>query len=265
MRTLFWNTHNNIDINPILVSIIKDKRINLVVLAEYQADVIDLLCRLQSIGIIMRKHVTTGCERIIVVSDMEDVKPGKQRPHYSLQTISDKYIICCVHFLSQIFTNNESKRRIVIQQLIKDIEDTESQNNIESTIIVGDLNINPFEYACIAAEYINGMPYLEIASKSERSIEGIAYKTFYNPMWKFLGTKMPPFGTHYYDGDRTDNIYWHIFDQVLIRPCLLNSFEESSLEILTQTTLCSLLNRKGHPDKRKVSDHLPIIFEVKEN
>lgn len=262
---MFWNTHNNISINPILVSLIEENNINLVVLAEYKADVNDLLDRLHLIGIMMNKHLTTGCERITILSDINDISPGKQRAHYSLQIVSKKYILCCAHLLSQILTNNEGQRNLVIQDLIKDIEDTEKINSMDSSLIVGDLNINPFEYACISAGYINGMPYNEIASKNTRKVGENRYKIFYNPMWKYLGNRTPPFGTHYYDGERADNIYWHIYDQVLIRPCLMDFFEEDSLKIVTQTSLCSLLNRKGHPDKIKVSDHLPILFEIKEN
>ena len=87
---------------------------------------------------------------------------------------------------------------------------------------------------------------------------------FYNPMWNLFGDFEAPYGTYYYGKNTIDNIYWHILDQVIIRPNLRDSFVDKSLKIITKTNSVSLLNKKGHPDK-KTSDHLPIVFEIKEN
>lgn len=43
MKYLFWNTHKNIDINPILRDLITENCISIVVLAEYTADINDLI------------------------------------------------------------------------------------------------------------------------------------------------------------------------------------------------------------------------------
>lgn len=81
---------------------------------------------------------------------------------------------------------------------------------------------------------------------------------FYNPMWNFLGDFRKPYGTHYAN---ESDIYWNIYDQVIIRPELRERFVDDSLRIITEIETLTLLDAKGHP---AISDHLPITFEIKE-
>ena len=264
MKVLFWNTHNNKEINYILSELIIENNINIVVLAEYKADMSGLIEILSQQGIIMKEYNTVGCDRIKIIGDIKDVIPGPQRDRYSLQVINKDCILCCVHLASQIYTNNEGSRNIKIAQIVIDIQDMEKQNDIENTIIVGDLNINPFDHGCIDAYYFHSLPFYEVANKRSRIVSDQEFKTFYNPMWRFLGDLNKPYGTYYYNGSRVDNIFWNIYDQVIIRPALRNRFVDDSLKIITETESKSLVDAKGHPDNN-ISDHLPIIFEIKEN
>lgn len=263
MRVLFWNTHNNEDINHILCELIIENNINIVVLAEYKADMLGLIETLSQQGFIMKEYYTTGCERIKIIGDLDDVVPGLQTDHVSFQIINKNYILCCVHLLSQIYTNNEGARNIEITQIVTAIQKLEKQNDIENTIIVGDLNINPFDHSCIDANFFHSLPFYEVADKRSRIISNQEFKMFYNPMWRFLGDLNKPYGTYYYNGSRVDNIFWNIYDQVIIRPALRNRFVDDSLKIITETESRFLVDDKGHPDNN-ISDHLPIIFEIKE-
>ena len=57
--------------------------------------------------------------------------------------------------------------------------------------------------------------------------------------------------------------FWHMYDQVMIRLSLQHVFVENSLKILTNAGIDSLLDANGRPNI-KFSDHLPIIFELRE-
>lgn len=263
MRILFWNTHNNTEINPILNELIIENKISIVVLAEYNADILQLISNLANNGIEMKQYITLGESRIKIIGDITDVIPGIQNKYYSLQIIRKKYILCCIHLPSQIYTKNEEARRIIIKRIITDIEKAEDDNSTENTIIVGDLNINPFDHGCIDAELFHSLPYYEVAKKKSRIVADESFKMFYNPMWNILGDFCEPYGTYYYNGSNGDNIFWHTYDQVMIRPVLRESFIDDSLKIITETHYFGLLNINGHPDK-KISDHLPLIFEIKE-
>ena len=63
-----------------------------------------------------------------------------------------------------------------------------------------------------------------------------SYPYFYNPMWNLYGDepRSSAPATYYYRGSDPHELYWHMLDQVLIRPSLLNRFDFSNLEIVTQ-------------------------------
>lgn len=56
--------------------------------------------------------------------------------------------------------------------------------------------------------------------------------------------------------------FWHMFDQVLIRPELLSIFKTEELKILTSGSVTSLVTAKGMPKRSVASDHLPILFQL---
>ena len=257
---LFWNTHKNTNINVVLNELIMENSISIAVLAEYEADLDELIQILADQGKNMHQYLTAGCDRIKIIGSVDSVIAGTHTDYMSMQIIEGDKILCCIHLTSQIYSNNEQFRNIVIQQIITDIENAESTFNTDKTIIVGDFNINPYDQGCTGVQYFNSVPVYSEAKKKTRTVAGKKFAMFYNPMWNLLGDNSMPYGTYYHSGSDT---YWNTYDQVIIRPALCENFVKDSLKILTETSSRYLLNRNGHPDK-KVSDHLPIVFEIKE-
>jgi hypothetical protein len=130
-------------------------------------------------------------------------------------------------------------------------------------VLVGDLNMNPFESGVVGANGLHAVMTQERAQRGVRKVGGKEYPFFYNPMWGFFGdlTKGPP-GTYHYDSAEQVTYFWNIFDQVLIRPALLQHFDATSLKVISGDEKISLLNEQGIPDKANVSDHLPIVFRL---
>ncbi len=54
-----------------------------------------------------------------------------------------------------------------------------------------------------------------------------------------------------------------MFDQVLLRPDLLEYFRNEDLEIVHSSAGLSFLTTRGLPDKEFASDHLPILFSLR--
>jgi len=54
--------------------------------------------------------------------------------------------------------------------------------------------------------------------------------------------------------------FWNIFDQVLLRPALMNSLDE--LRVLDRVDGTPLLLPQGVPDRSTGSDHLPLLFRL---
>jgi len=67
-------------------------------------------------------------------------------------------------------------------------------------------------------------------------------------------------GTHYYSPAKPINYHWNLFDQVIMRPGLIDYFDDGYLDIVTEIKGTSLLTEAGLIDARHFSDHLPIKF-----
>ena len=103
-----------------------------------------------------------------------------------------------------------------------------------------------------------------INNNGKATVRGNEYEFLYNPMWGFLGDtgKGKVAGTMYYNSSKSINFYWHIYDQVLIRPELIDFFDDSLLDIITRINQKQLVTSNFVIDKQ-YSDHLPIKFNLK--
>jgi hypothetical protein len=132
----------------------------------------------------------------------------------------------------------------------------------DRTILVGDLNMNPFEKGVVGAEGLHGVMTKRIAERQTRTVDGRERPFFYNPMWQFFGdaSERPP-GTYYFPpGGRPIAFFWNLFDQVLIRPQLMHGLK--SVRIIDSIGGISLLDSEQKPDSANYSDHLPLLFQV---
>lgn len=171
-------------------------------------------------------------------------------------------LLACVHFVSKLYWDEVSQTMECVE-LSSAIMDTEKKVGHSRTILVGDLNMNPFEDGVISANGLNGVMSRQIASKRVRVVQGREYPFFYNPMWNLFGDESegPP-GTFYYSSSKHKTFFWNIFDQVLIRPDLLPFYNVNDLEIIKSDGHISLLTADNLPDTNTASDHLPVFFRL---
>jgi len=94
MKILFWNVCKNININYLLSQLIVENDISIVALAEYDANMSELIRVLSEHGIFMRPYITTGCTRIKILGTSNCVEPGCQSPYASFQIINGMDILC---------------------------------------------------------------------------------------------------------------------------------------------------------------------------
>src|SRR5271157_1634040 len=57
-------------------------------------------------------------------------------------------------------------------------------------------------------------------------------------------------------------VLWNMFDQVLVRPALLDRFDFKDLAILDDAGDERLVKDSGVPDRDVGSDHLPVLFRL---
>jgi hypothetical protein len=115
----------------------------------------------------------------------------------------------------------------------------------------------------VGADALHAVMSRHIAARATRLVAGEERRFFYNPMWNHFGDHPPcPPGTYYYRGSNQVVFFWNMFDQVLIRPDLLEFFRDEDLSILDSAGGTQLLTAGGTPDTSIGSDHLPILFRL---
>lgn len=138
MRFLFWNTHNTKDINSILCGMIVEQKANIVILAEYEDIIEDLIYNLDLKGVRMNVYPSIGCDRLIILGNTKDIRQSRQSKYYSMQIIKNDMLLCGVHLPSQMWAD-ERTQTLAFQSVVRDIELAEEDGGIDKTIVVGDL------------------------------------------------------------------------------------------------------------------------------
>ncbi len=128
------------------------------------------------------------------------------------------------------------------------------------TVLVGDLNMNPYENGVVLNIGLHAVASRRIASRESRVVKFESDQFFYNPMWLHFGEKKQGHaGTYYYASPKARADFWNIYDQVLVRPSLLPYFRDEDVSVLWQDEARNvmLITSDGLPDKQAASDHLP--------
>ncbi len=174
----------------------------------------------------------------------------------------EDFLLAAVHFPSKLWMNNRSQA-VECGKLADKIRQVEEDIGHSKTLLVGDLNMNPFESGMIAAGSLNAVMTRAVAERGIRRVQRADYRFFYNPMWSLLGDgNRGPAGTYYRDSADHHDYFWNMFDQVLVRPQLLPSFQNEHLHIISEDGVESFLEAAGIPNADGISDHLPIVFKL---
>ncbi len=138
------------------------------------------------------------------------------------------------------------------------------------TILVGDLNMNPYDPGLIQPSALHAAITRQLAISVQKLKVRKGYSSFYNPMWSCFGEsrytegqtiKSKPPGTYLFPNtEAPTNLFWNIYDQVLLRPEIMDYL--TSVEILDSDGQDSLVTKGGRPKVRTHSDHLPIYFVI---
>jgi hypothetical protein len=260
---LFWNLNGKNLISSI-AKLVVNHNVDILILAECNLELTpaNLLRTLNPDVPDKYNHIQifTSFRKSWVMPVAEDNK------HYIMRTITlpgrDEVLLVAAHLLSQLHAKEDTLYAEAIKFAEK-IRHTEIALGHSRTIVVGDLNMNPFSNGVVASSGLHGVMTQAIARKKQRKFQEVTYPYFYNPMWRYFGESADsPSGTYYYDKSGQVCYFWNIFDQVLVRPDLLNQWDDESLQILTSDGQQSFLTPKGLPDTKNFSDHLPLLFKL---
>ncbi len=265
MKFLFWNIKKN-SIGRVLSDIVEEHNVEVVILAECP-DEIQVLSDLNA-NTDNLFHLSDSSETRVVIYTRfpgEYMQFEHSEPYLTVRRVSlperREILLVAVHAPSKLHLK-AGDQWAMASRLSARVREIESRVGHSRTVLVGDLNMNPFEEGMISANGWHAVMTRGIARKGKRSINKESYPFFYNPMWGRFGddTEGPP-GTYYEKSGSFIKYFWHLFDQVLIRPDLLKSFDSASLRVLEKCGSTSLVRRSGIPNAR-LSDHLPLLFAL---
>lgn len=271
LRVLFWNINRNnlYDEVKILVQL---HNINLLVLIECGEHEDSILRNLQSYNSDFRSihSIIFNKAKIFTCLNHLEIIETYGHGRYGLYDLKIEnfanLLMGIVHFPSKVNWGNSDDHTGLCTSLREDVELKEIEVEHQRTFILGDFNMNPFEIGLVSANGLNNTNSKEIAYLGKRDVLGKPFKFFYNPMWNFFGefSKGDVCGSHYFDTYKYINLHWNIYDQVLLRPELLDDFHEVHLEILSEINGRSLLKSVNSTTRinKKISDHLPIKFNL---
>ncbi|HTW65726.1 MAG TPA: endonuclease/exonuclease/phosphatase family protein [Bryobacteraceae bacterium] len=263
---LFWNM-NRKPLSEAIAAIANAELVDILMLAECPIEPADLLRTLNREE--PAYHFAPGQnEKIPMFARF----PGRYLPAvYESDRISirrlmlppiDDVTLVVVHFPSKFFWDDASQM-MECTVLANTITEVEKKLGHRRTILVGDLNMNPFEEGVVGAAGLHAVATRAIAGRNARAVQGRSYPFFYNPMWGHFGdASARPAGTYYYERAEHVNYFWNNFDQVLVRPELLDRFRSDQLRILDRAGDLSLSLDDGRPDRDKASDHFPLLFTL---
>jgi len=269
MRLLFWNT-GRLNNAQLLATLAREHKADLLIFAEPGTHLAHLLPALNtgepsqffpddSPGLSDRLQILYryAPSAVHIVQDTFDIAIRNITP-----PLHSSILLIAAHLSSKLYLKSEDQL-ISTPRFARIIEDAENMVGHSRTIVVGDFNMNPFEAGMVGAEGLHAVMDRRIALRSTRSVRGQEYRFFYNPMWNLLGDRNQSPGSYYYDSGSYVNYYWNIFDQVLLRPDLLQTFSpETDVRILKSINGTQLTREHdGRPD-RQISDHLPIVLNI---
>jgi len=129
------------------------------------------------------------------------------------------------------------------------------------SIVIGDLNANPFDPGIVSVYGLNATGLRSTAQEGFREHQGREYPYLYNPMWPFLNTDSPD--SFYKRIDAPVRFDWFLLDQVLVRPGCMELFgkkQDPDLRLLTHDGIEDLIKGPNKTLKEGISDHLPLLF-----
>jgi exonuclease III len=269
MKIGFWNI-NNKSFTKDIVDFTYSKGLDILILAECKVSVTKIETELRNghskknYSGLTSNHPKLKIFTLLDTNFIQNFDSSFGSKSWSINKFSlpslTAFSIISVHLPSKIHWD-EFSQSLEAVNLMNEIRKYETANGLNS-IVIGDFNMNPYEIGMTSSLGLHGIKDTNIAKEKKRKVQGKLYDYFYNPMWNFLGDKGDVPGTYFYKKAIHNNVMWNTFDQVLIRPSLLNFFNISNIEIATKIGSTELIDSRTKKIKQAFSDHLPLLISL---
>lgn len=181
-----------------------------------------------------------------------------------------EFNVAAVHLYSLFKTTERQQlwKNKALLDLVESFEKTIAKD--DTTILIGDLNYNPYDVNLSDPYLFNALENRHLISLLNTSPKSTPEKSFwYNPTWNLLGDydyhkKIPRLstGTYFYNSI-SEQPYWRLLDSALIRPKLMNKVNFEHTEIVTEINGKKLIKSYILGKNESIiidefSDHLPL-------
>ena len=270
LNLLFWNL-NKKSLSESVGLLAEEREADVIVLAEMPDNTEEILTRLRQYDSTFETGDQILPQRRVILyhrfssDQVQCLHLAKFWTIYQLDlSDGEPLILVSVHMPAKSNPGyiGSTNRLPLFQRLCQDIMKEESASGTNRTIVVGDFNQNPFDNEVVHLDTLNAVMDPDVANRVSCQRDGQTYKYFYNPMWTAYGRRQAPIGTYYYQEPDYIRYYWHVFDQVLLRPDLIPALGDEMPIVITELGGKSLLRANGRPDNRRFSDHLPIALSL---
>lgn len=262
---MFWNIRGN-DLSDLLSVACHQYNVDILVLAECQLATATMLPKINAGASALYFEPANNSAKLkfysrLPLNSFSSLYDGDRSSIRLIKPpIGSELILASAHFTDKRYAKS-SDHEIELDELLDQVHKYESHLGHTNTLIIGDLNMNPFEKPMIAANGFHAVMDKRIAQKIGRNLKGRRWDFFYNPMWSRLGDDSagPP-GTYFYSKAGAETHYWNTFDQILMRPALLPNYTPGNLQVVTSIGTASLLKRDRI--NTAYSDHLPLLISL---
>lgn len=267
LRFLFWNLGGR-SLSDRVARLARRNDVDVVILAEARGQGAELLLALNAERTDYQLTSDSNSPRITILThfDTSFLKTLFDGNRFTIRRLTlpgrREILLAAVHLLSLLRADDVDQGEEA-SEVTRALLEVEAKAGLPS-VVVGDFNMSPFDDGIVKAAGFHAMMTRDIARRGGRTVQGREYGYFYNPMWGLYGDReaSPP-ATFFRkpSGSHVEHM-WHMYDQVLLRPALLDHFDNDDLAILNHDGASPLVTERGIPDARNASDHLPILFSL---
>lgn len=267
---LFWNVGGNRDALAHLPCLSQAHSIDVFLLAECPDGLASVIVALSGGGIAYHESVASRA-KVRAVTRLPSqsfvhrfTSVSREMAVWSLSAPNLKppeILIAGIHLPAKIGGNSNTDQASIAREIVEELNEIEDSRSHRNTAMVGDFNMHPYDPGMTSVTGVHAQMTRALASKPDREHRQRPRRRFYNPMWGLYGDRTPgPAASHYWRSAALHNPYWGMLDQLVLRAPLIDSLRE--VRILDNDGYHPLTREDGVPDRRKISDHLPVLFQL---
>ena len=271
---LFWNIRAK-NLLTSIARLVNQNNVDVLILAECHLKPEEVEAGLNTnVSMPSFVHVDGQCERleIFVRFSANFLIPVLESDKYAIRRLNlpgeKEFLIVAAH-LTSLKDATEKTLYGLMEQFAAEVRRVEKERGHRRTLLIGDLNMNPFADGVVSATGLHAVSSQIIARQKTRTVLKKEYPFFYNPMWQWMVERSaiqpnsyhPP-GTYYYRHSDHVCYFWNTFDQVLLRPDLLDCWQEQDVQVLTTDGETSFLSKSQLPGGSLNFDHLPVLCRL---